>query len=204
MTTDPAPTRLDAQMDFLMEADRLKSVSRATRLADGSRFENSAEHSWHIALFALTLSEHAPAQIDRGKVIAMLLLHDLVEIDAGDAPVFGTHDTTAIEAAEARAADRIFGLLPEDQRREFRAIWEEFEANETPEARFAKSLDRFAPPNLNIANGGGSWVDYDVDWGTFETNVGRKIDAGAPVLWDWIRPRARKVLDVLARKRREG
>ena len=133
-------SRLDQQMAFLTEVDRLKSVVRATTLCAASRFENSAEHSWHIALYALVLAEHAETQLDVTKVIKMLLLHDLVEIDAGDAPVFGAHDTEALELQEAQAADRIFGLLPEDQASQFRAIWDEFEANETPEAKFAKPL----------------------------------------------------------------
>ncbi|MFW2542647.1 HD domain-containing protein [Primorskyibacter sp. 2E107] len=188
--TDAAQDRLTAQMAFLMEADRLKSVVRATRLADGSRQENSAEHSWHAALFALTLAEHAPKDIDTGKVVAMLLLHDLVEIDAGDAPVFGDHDAAAIEAQEQAAATRLFGMLPGDQAAAFRALWDEFEANETAEARFAKSLDRFVPPNLNLANGGGSWVDYKVSFDTFEARVGAKIERGAPRLWSWLSPRA--------------
>ncbi|CUH76777.1 HD domain-containing protein [Tropicibacter naphthalenivorans] len=198
--TQPSPSRLDRQMDFLMEIDRLKSVHRATKLADGTRRENSAEHSWHVALFALTLAEHAPQGIDRARVIEMLLLHDLVEIDAGDAPVYGNHDASAVAEAERKAADRIFGLLPEDQGAHFRAIWEEFEAMQTPEARFAKSLDRFAPPNMNIANGGGSWAEYNVDFGTFQANVGMKILQGAPALWEWIAPRAKAVIDRL----REG
>lgn len=194
--------RLTAQMAFLMEADRLKSITRATRLASGDRFENSAEHSWHVALFAMTLADQAPEGCDIGRVIQMLLLHDLVEIDAGDAPVFGDHDTSAIETQELAAADRIFGLLPVEQARQFRAIWDEFEANSSPEAQFAKSLDRFVPPNLNIANGGGSWKDYGVGWETFETRVGAKIRNGAPGLWDWIAPRARAVIDKLARSDR--
>lgn len=182
-----------------MEADRLKSVKRASRLATGERFENSAEHSWHVALFAMTLSDQAPEGCDVARVIQMLLLHDLVEIDAGDAPVFGDHDNAALSKAESAAADRIFGLLPAEQAARFRAIWDEFEANETPEAQFAKSLDRFVPPNLNIANGGGSWKDYGVGWGTFETRVGAKIRNGAPGLWDWIAPRAKAMIDRLAR-----
>ncbi|WGW03205.1 HD domain-containing protein [Tropicibacter oceani] len=197
--TQSLPDRLTAQMTFLMEADRLKSVNRASRLASGARFENSAEHSWHVALFALTLAEQAPEGCDIGRVIAMLLLHDLVEIDAGDAPVFGAHDGAAMEAAERAAADRIFGLLPADQGAAFRALWDEFEANQTPEAQFAKSLDRFVPPNLNIANDGGSWKDYGVGWDTFESRVGAKIRNGAPGLWDWIAPRARAVIERLAR-----
>lgn len=192
-------SRLNAQMAFLMEADRLKSVTRASRLADGSRHETSAEHSWQVALFALTLAEQAPQGCDIPRVIAMLLLHDLVEIDAGDAPVFGNHDATAIAAAERAAADRLFGLLPADQGIRFRALWDEFENNDTPEARFAKSLDRFVPPNLNIANGGGSWVDYDVSHDTFRTRVGDRIARGAPGLWAWLAPRARAVFDRLGR-----
>ena len=189
--------RLDAQMAFLAEADRLKAVTRATRVT-GNRFENSAEHSWHVALYALTLAEHAPEGCDTTRVIQMLLLHDLVEIDAGDNPIFGDHDAKAMEAAEAAAADRLFGLLPPDQAASFRALWDEFEANETPEARFAKSLDRFAPPVLNMAAGGGSWSDYSVEWDTFETRVAPKIASGAPGLWQWLRPRARAVFDRLA------
>ncbi|MDQ2093024.1 HD domain-containing protein [Rhodalgimonas zhirmunskyi] len=185
----PDAARLTAQMAFLNEADRLKSVIRANRLCDGSRYENTAEHSWHLALYALTLAEHAPEKIDSTRVIAMLLLHDLVEIDAGDNPVFGNVDEAAKAADEDRAAERIFGLLPPDQAAQFRALWDEFEANETPEARFAKSLDRFQPPNQNLASNGGSWVEYDTQYDQFETRVAQKIDAGAPTLWAWLKPR---------------
>ena len=106
-------------------------------------------------------------------------------------PIYGDVDTAAIEAREQAAADRIFGLLPADQAAEFRALWEEFEANETPDARFAKSLDRFQPPNLNLASGGGSWVDYDVSLETFEAKLAPKIRRGAPGLWDWLHPRVK-------------
>lgn len=181
--------RLDAQMAFLLEADRLKTITRATRLTDDSRAENSAEHSWHLALFAMTLAEHAPTGVDRLRVIQMLILHDLVEIDAGDAPVFAQIDHAALAHAEARAADRIFGLLPADQTAAFRALWDEFEANETPDARFAKSLDRFQPPNLNLANGGGSWETFGVSEAVVREKVGRKIARGAPALWAWLSPR---------------
>ncbi|SDE52480.1 putative hydrolases of HD superfamily [Salipiger thiooxidans] len=180
--------RLDAQMAFLMEADRLKAITRATRNHDG-RFENSAEHSWHLALFALVLAEHAPEEIDVARVIRMLLIHDIVEIDAGDAPIFGEVDEAAKEAEELAAARRLFGLLPEAQGAELLALWLEFEANETPDARFAKSLDRFQPPNMNLAIGGGSWNDYGVTLDVFEAKVGPKIRRGAPALWSWIRPR---------------
>jgi putative hydrolases of HD superfamily len=182
-------TRLDQQMAFLSEVDRLKSVLRATTLCDGSRMENSAEHSWHIALYALVLSEHAETQLDTAKVITMLLLHDLVEIDAGDAPVFGTHDLEALAETEAAAADRIFGMLPQDQAATFRQLWEEFEANETPEAQFAKSIDRMQPPMQNLASGGGSWIDYNVTQDLFETRIGPKINHGAPRIWAWLQPK---------------
>lgn len=178
---------LDARMAFLLEADRLKSVTRATRLTDGSRHENSAEHSWHLTLFALTLAPHAPPGVDRDRVIRMLILHDLVEIDAGDTPVFAEEGAQATD--EAAAADRLFNLLPPDQATEFRALWDEFEAAETPDARFAKSLDRFQPPNLNLANGGGSWRDYAVTEDKFLARVAPKIERGAPDLWAWLAPR---------------
>lgn len=182
-------SRLDQQMAFLNEADRLKSVLRATTLCDGTRFENSAEHSWHIALYALVLAEHSETPLDIAKVIKMLLLHDIVEIDAGDAPVFGDHDASAMAAREEAAADRIFGLLPEEQATAFRALWEEFEANETPEARFAKSLDRMQPPMQNLASGGGSWIDYKVTYDRFATQIGPKINHGAPKIWAWLQPK---------------
>lgn len=187
--TAEANLRLNAQMAFLTEADKLKSVLRATTLCDGSRSENSGEHSWHIALYALVLGEHAPKGVDIARVIQMLLLHDLVEIDAGDAPIFGSHDVAQMQADETRAADRIFGLLPADQAKSLRQIWEEFEAATTPDARFAKSLDRFQPPNQNLASGGGSWTEYDVSFDTIETRVGSKIARGAPGLWEWLAPK---------------
>lgn len=193
-------SRLDAQMDFLVEADRLKSVNRATTLCDGSRPENSAEHSWHAALYAMTLVDQAPDGCDINRVIQMLLLHDLVEIDAGDAPVFGEVDFQAVEAAEKRAADRLFGLLPPEQAARFRAIWDEFEANQSPEAQYAKSLDRMVAPVQNLHSGGGSWKDYGVDWDKFSARVGQKIENGAPGLWAWIAPRAKVFLDRLNAK----
>lgn len=162
---------------------------RATRLHDGSRPENSAEHSWHIALYALTLADQAPPGTDISRVIAMLLIHDLVEIDAGDAPIHGDIDHAALAAAEAAAATRLFGLLPADQAVRFRGLWDEFEAAESPEARFAKALDRVPSPLANMANGGGSWRDYDVTMNQLDTRVGTPITKGAPAIWHWLRPR---------------
>ena len=182
-------TRLEQQIAFLNEADKLKSVTRGTLLCDASRAENSAEHSWHLTLYALVLADQAGPDVDITRVIKMLILHDLVEIDAGDNPLFGSYDTADMEAQEQLAADRIFGILPNDLRDDLRATWEEFEANETPTARFAKSLDRFQPPMQNLAAGGGSWVEYNVTEAQFVEKVGRKIQTGAPGLWEFARAR---------------
>ena len=183
--------RLAAQIAFLSEADKLKSVMRASRLHDNSRFENSAEHSWHVMLFALVLADQADAAVSVDRVIRMLLLHDLVEIDAGDNPIHGTVDHAAMEAAEQAAADRLFGLLPADQAAEYRALWEEFEAAVTPDAVFAKSIDRVQTPIANLKNGGGSWLDYDVSFDQLDTRVGVPVRRGAPKVWDWLEPKLR-------------
>lgn len=149
---------LDQQLRFLLEADQLKGVLRQSPLADGSRRENSAEHSWHIALMAVVLAGHAPPGTDLSRVIAMLLLHDLVEIDAGDLSVYADEAAQARQAAaEAAAARRLFGLLPAGQGTELRALWEEFEQRRTPEARFARALDRLQPMLVNFHVGGGTW-----------------------------------------------
>ncbi len=181
--------RLARQIAFLNEADKLKSVTRATELCDNSRYENSAEHSWHLTLYALVLTDHAGPGVDRDRVLKMLILHDLVEIDAGDNPIFGNHDPADMAQREQAAADRIFGLLPDDLNRELRTIWEEFEAAETPTAQFAKSLDRFQPPMQNLQSGGGSWTDFEVSEEMIAARVGTKINIGAPALWDYARTR---------------
>ncbi|MEO9632143.1 MAG: HD domain-containing protein [Sulfitobacter sp.] len=181
--------RLDQQIAFLNEADKLKTILRGTTLCDASRAENSAEHSWHLTLYALVLADQAGPEVDINRVIKMLILHDLVEIDAGDNPIFGDYDAAEMEAQEQIAADRIFGLLPADLRVALRSIWEEFEAAESPSARFAKSLDRFQPPMQNLASGGGSWTDYNVSEAQIEEKVGRKIAIGSPALWSYARAR---------------
>ncbi len=186
-----ASERLDQQFAFLNEADKLKQVLRATTLCDGSRRENSGEHSWHLALYALVLVDHAAPEVSIDRVIKMLILHDLVEIDVGDVPIHSgngaLHGSVETAAAEARAADRIFGLLPSDLRDDLRALWEEFEAAATPDALFAKSLDRVQPVMHNLASGGGTWVEYNVTAEQLEARVGVKIAKGAPRLWDWVR-----------------
>jgi putative hydrolase of HD superfamily len=190
------PDRLEAQAAFLAEADKLKSVMRASRLHDDSRFENAAEHSWHVMLFALVLAEHAEEDMHIDRVLRMLLLHDLVEIDAGDTPIHGAVDARAQQAAEQAAADRLFGMLPADQAATFRALWEEFEAAETADARFAKAIDRVQTPLANLANGGGTWRDYSVTMEQMERRVGVPISRGAPALWDWLRPKLARYFSV--------
>lgn len=187
--------RIAAQMAFLQEADRLKSVLRATTLADGSRRENSGEHSWHLALYAMVLADQAAPGVRIDRVIRMLLIHDLVEIDVGDVPIHSAngaaHGSAEVLVAEQAAAERIFGLLPPDLGAVFRALWEEFEAAETPDAVFAKSLDRVQPVMQNLASGGGTWVEYKVTADQLESRVGAKVARGAPRLWDWVRERTR-------------
>ena len=191
MNVPAANTRLQAQLDFLNEADRLKSVLRATTLVDGSRRENSGEHSWHLALYAMVLADQAAPGVDVNRVIRMLILHDLVEIDVGDVPIHSAggaaHGSAETRAAEARAADRIFGLLPPDLSQNLRALWEEFEAATSPDAIFAKSLDRVQPVMANLLSGGGTWSEYNVTAQQLEDRVGVKVARGAPALWAHVR-----------------
>ena len=185
--------RLDQQFAFLNEADRLKSVLRATTLVDGSRPENSGEHSWHLALYALVLADQAAPGVDINRVIRMLLIHDLVEIDVGDVPIHSAngqaHGSAETLRAESLAADRIFGLLPKDLSADLRALWEEFEAAQSPDAVFAKSLDRVQPVMANLMSGGGTWVTYKVTADQLDQRVGSKVARGAPRLWEWVRAR---------------
>ncbi len=183
--------RLAAQLAFLHEADRLKTILRGTPIHDGSRRENSAEHSWHIMLYALTLAEHAEQPVNVDRVLKMLLLHDLVEIDAGDAPIHGGHDPEEMARKEQAAADRLFGLLPPDQATAYRALWDEFEAAETDDAVFAKSVDRIQPVVANLESGGGTWTDYAVTYEQLETRVAVKARRGAARVWTHLEPRIR-------------
>ncbi len=182
--------RFEAQFAFLREIDGLKTVLRGTPICDNSRRENTAEHSWHIAMFALVFADHAGPGVDIARVVKMLLLHDIVEIDAGDNPIHGQYDAAEQEAKELIAADRLFGLLPDDLARDFRATWDEFEAATTPDAKFAKSLDRLQPLMMNIASGGGSWTDYNVTLEQLDQRVGTKAKPGAAKLWELFRAKA--------------
>ena len=154
--------RLQQQMKFILEVYKVKQIIRQTYLADGSRKENDAEHSWHLALMAVLLKEYANEEVDLAKVIPMVLLHDLVEIDAGDTYAYDQSGLATQRARETKAADRIFGMLPEDQGTKFRNLWEEFEAYETAEAKFAHVLDNCQPLLLNDASGGKSWKEHTV------------------------------------------
>lgn len=189
--------RLDAQIAFLREADKLKQVLRASRLHDNSRPENSAEHSWHVMLYAMVLADQAGPDVRIDRVLKMLLLHDIVEIDAGDTPIHGLVDAEAVEAAEQAAADRLFGLLPSDQAAEFRALWDEFETAQSADAVFAKSIDRVQTPVGNLANGGGTWRDYNVSFAQLEARVGTPVRRGAPRLWAWLAPQLEAFFDGL-------
>jgi putative hydrolases of HD superfamily len=174
---------LDARLAFIRELDRLKRVLRQTRLIDGSRHENTAEHSWHLATMALVLREHAPDGTDVTRAIEMLLVHDVVEIDAGDTFAFDTSGNGDKADRERQAADRLFGMLPAEQGRALRGRWEEFERDETPTARFANALDRLQPLLLNDAAGdGGSWRRHGVTREAVLRRM-RPIETGLPSAW---------------------
>jgi putative hydrolase of HD superfamily len=186
--------RLARQLQFIVEVDRLKEILRRNVTTQSRRQENSAEHSWHLALCAIVLAEHAgdpKPEVDR--VVRMLLVHDLVEIDAGDSFIYDAQATADQEAREQEAARRLFGMLPPDQAGEFQALWEEFEAARTPEARFAKAMDRLQPVLLNLSTAGGSWRRHGV---TLEQvrRVNGKIAASSPVLWDWCEAELQKAV----------
>lgn len=154
--------RLEKQLRFIVEIDKVKNIFRQTYLADGKRKENDAEHSWHLALSAVLLKEHMKEETDLTKVMIMVLIHDLVEIDAGDTYAYDTEGAATKREREVRAAERIFALLPEDQGSYFRALWDEFEEYETADAKFAHLLDNFQPLLLNDASGGKSWSEHGV------------------------------------------
>lgn len=183
IAADAATERIERQLRFVRELDRLKGVVRRTSLIDRSRHENSAEHSWHLATMALVLAEYAPAGTDLSRAIELLLVHDVVEIDAGDTFAFDVAGNGDKAARERAAADRLFGLLPHDLGIALRERWEEFERNESNEARFANALDRFQALVQNDAAGdGGSWRAHGV---TRDAVLGRMapIERGAPGLW---------------------
>jgi putative hydrolase of HD superfamily len=157
-----AKDRLAKDIQFIIELDKMKSILRQTTLMDGSRRENDAEHSWHIAVMAMVLSEYANEKIDVCKVIKMLLVHDLVEIYAGDTFCYDKEANESKEERELKAADRLFGILDEDKGKELRALWEEFEEMKTNEAIFAAAMDRIQPLFCNYQSGGGTWKKFNI------------------------------------------
>lgn len=179
---------LEAQFGFLRAIDALKDIERASPIISMKRRENSAEHSWHLAMFACILADHAEDTVSIARVIEMLLIHDIVEIDAGDVPLHSAHQPEEQAAKEQQAADRLFGLLPADQGQRLRALWDEFEAATTPDARFAKALDRLQPVLQNLATGGGTWGDYDVSEQQVLDRVAPSVKKGAPGLWAAVGP----------------
>lgn len=178
--------RLQRQMEFLLELDKLKSVQRRNYLADGSRREDDAEHSWYFAVAAMLLAEHAAEPIDAMRVVRMALVHDVVEIDAGDTFIYDEAAKRGQAEREERAAARIFGLLPEDQARELLALWHEFEGNATAEARYARAIDRIVAVILNHASAGKAWKEHEVPKQKILA-INERIAAGSPVLWSHVR-----------------
>lgn len=176
----PGPERLARQLRFLVEVDRLKEIYRRTLLIGSRRRENTAEHSWHVTLLALTLYEYSAEPVDLLHVVRMLALHDIVEIDAGD--TFAYADQSSKAALEAKAATRIFGLLPPDQCAEFTALWQEFDARATPEARFANAMDRLMPVLHNYYTEGGTWREHGVRLDAVLRRLS-PIGDGAPEVW---------------------
>ncbi|EJG1712552.1 HD domain-containing protein [Vibrio parahaemolyticus] len=176
--------RLEKQLALLIELDKLKSVLRRTRVksAEG-RLENSGEHSWHVALMAVLMEEHANAPVDICRVMKMLLIHDVVEIDAGDTFVYDTAATKEQAEKEIKAAERLFGMLPIDQWQELLALWQEFEAAQSDDAKYAKALDRLIPMLLNYHNNGQSWKENSVTREQALT-INKRIEFGSVTLWD--------------------
>lgn len=179
-----AKERLEKQLDFIREIDKEKQIFRQTYLADGKRKENDAEHAWHMAVMTLLLSEYANEEIDVLKTIRMILIHDVVEIDAGDTYAYDEVAKLSQRAREEAAAQRIFGLLPEDQAREMWDLWEEFEAGETKEARFARTMDNFQPMMLNDATDGKAWVEHEVAVSKV-LKRNERTPRGSEILWDY-------------------
>ncbi|MCB6416535.1 HD domain-containing protein [Faecalimonas umbilicata] len=179
-------TRLEKQFDFCREIDKEKFIGRQTYLSDGKRKENDAEHAWHMAIMAILLNEYANEEIDVLKTVTMLLIHDLVEIDAGDTYAYDEEGKKTKKEREERAAERIYGLLPQDQQEKLRRLWEEFEAWETPEAKFAHAMDNIQPIMLNAATDGRSWEEHGVHLSQI---LGRNQHTaeGSAALWDYAR-----------------
>lgn len=178
-------SRLLMQMEFIKEIDKLKYIQRKTKLFNSERHENDAEHSWHLAMMVIVLAEYSNEPIDVLKVLKMVLLHDIVEIDAGDTFLYDTTKNHSNTDEELIAAHRIFGLLPEDMTKDFKDIWIEFEEGQTNEAKFAKAMDRLEPILQNISNQGGTWTEFNVSFETVYQKIAG-IKNGSAFLWDHV------------------
>lgn len=176
--------RLDRQIEFCREIDKEKFIGRQTYLSDGNRKENDAEHAWHMAIMAILLSEYSNEKIDVLKTVTMLLIHDIVEIDAGDTYAYDDEAKKTQHEREEKAAQRIFGILPQDQAEKFKGLWEEFEQCETAEAKFAHTMDNFQPTMLNAATDGKAWEEHKV---LLSQILGRNKNTadGSDLLWDY-------------------
>ncbi len=176
--------RIDKQFQFLREIDKEKEINRQTYLADASRKENDAEHAWHAAVMTILLSEYANEEIDVLKTVRMILLHDVVEIDAGDTYAYDEMGKKTQREREERAAERIYGILPEDQKQRLLELWEEFEEAKTPEARFAHAMDNLQPLMLNDATDGRSWVEHGIELSQVLARNAHTADASTK-LWEY-------------------
>ncbi|HIV25649.1 MAG TPA: HD domain-containing protein [Candidatus Scatomonas pullistercoris] len=177
--------RFERQKNFILEIDKEKNILRQTHLSGGGRRENDAEHAWHMAVMAYLLREYANEPLDLSRTMMMILIHDVVEIDAGDTYAYDEAGKATQREREEAAADRIFGLLPEDQQKELRELFEEFEAYETPEARFAHTMDNFQPVLLNDSNGGGDWREHGVYRSQIEKR-NEKTGTGSREIWEYM------------------
>lgn len=186
--------RFEQQMKFILEIDKVKNVFRQTYLADGNRKENDAEHSWHMAIMAFLLKEYAQEEVDIMRVVLMVLIHDLVEIDAGDTYAYDVDGLQTKREREVRAAERIFGLLPKDQGEQFRKLWEEFEAYESAEAKYAHMLDNFQPLMLNDALDGKSWKEHKVKKSQIYSRNAKTME-GSEKIWEYMQDLVQKNID---------
>lgn len=177
--------RLNQQIQFILEIDKLKNILRQIRLTNNERMENSAEHSWHLAIMAIILAEYAPPNVDLLKAIKMLLIHDLVEIDAGDTFCYDQEGNQHKTTKEQKAANRIFGLLPPEQAQQFQELWQEFEAFETPTAKFSVALDRLQPLLMNQHNEGETWQRFDITLAQVRERM-NPVKETSGELWDLV------------------
>lgn len=185
-TPDAPPGAADVRsaLEFFMEADRLKAVERRNWLADGSRRENTAEHSWHLGIAAMVFAGFASEPVDIGRAVCMALVHDIVEIDAGDTFAYDTSEAAETKRArEEAAADRLFGLLPPELGAHFREMWEEYERGDTAEARYVMAVDRVAPMLLNTAEGGSAWREYGITRTRVIDRNGKHVEPALPAVW---------------------